>query len=72
MPEMTKTHLTSLAYDQKVSENLTKWPKITSKRENNAKNAHEWQKKAEKRPGQCLKIAICDRLFEVSVYRLSG
>ena len=37
MSEMTKTNLKSLTYDQKVSENLTKWPKITSKRKNNAK-----------------------------------
>ena len=64
---MTKTHLKLLTYDQKVSGNLTKWPKITSKRENNAKNAHEWQKKAEKRPGQCLKITLCDRLFDATL-----
>ena len=67
MSKMTKTHLKSLTHDPKVSENLTKWPKITSKRKWNAKNAHQWQKKAEKRPGQCLKIAICDRLFDATL-----
>ena len=66
MPKMTKSHLTSLTYDQKVSETLTKWPKITSKRKNNAKNAREWQKKAKNRPGQRLKMAICDRLFDAT------
>ena len=44
MPEMTKTHLTSLTNDQKVSENLTKWPKITLKRKNNAKRHEKRQK----------------------------
>ena len=45
---MTETHLKSLTYDQNVSENLTKWPKISSKRKNNAKNVHEWQTKGQK------------------------
>ena len=48
MPVMTKTPLTSLAYDQKVSENLTKWPKITSKRKNNAKKRPRMAKKGQK------------------------
>ena len=44
MPVMTKTPLTSFAYDQKVSENLTKWPKITLKRKNNAKRRQKTAK----------------------------
>ena len=46
---MTKTYLTLLTYDQKVSENLTKWPKITSKRKNNAKKRQKQQKMSQKR-----------------------
>ena len=45
---MTKTYLTLLTYDQKVSENLTKWPKITSKRKNNAKKRQKQQKMSQK------------------------
>ena len=49
MSEMTKTYLTLPTYDQKVSENLTKWPKITSKCKNNAKKRQKWQKISQKR-----------------------
>ena len=41
---MSKNHVTSLTYDQNVSENSTEWPKSTSKCKNNAKQRLEWQK----------------------------
>ena len=35
-PEISKTHLTSLTYDQNITQNWTKWPKNNSKPKNNA------------------------------------
>ena len=44
---MSKTHVTSIAYGQNVSENLTKWQKNISKHKNNAKKRQKWQKMIE-------------------------
>ena len=47
---MTKTHLTSLTYDQNITENLTNWPKITSKPKNNAKKPSKMAKNDQNSP----------------------
>ena len=46
---MSKNHVTSLTYDQNVSENSTEWPKSTSKCKNDAKQRLKWQKNDWKR-----------------------
>ena len=41
---MPKNHLISLVYDQHIIGKSTTWPKITSKRKNDAKNSKKLQK----------------------------
>ena len=71
---MTKTHLKSLTYDQKVSENSTKWPKITSKCKSNAKTPTNGKKmiknplktgqNGQKRPKNHLKVPVSPYITE--------
>ena len=45
---MPKNHLISLVYDQHIIGKSTTWPKITSKRKNDAKNSKKLQKNCQK------------------------